>query len=551
MNKLYDFDDERFLSAAEEQIIFWKDHLDIAIEDLFPPIRLTQHQHCIARAFGRSSDIKIVQSRGSGKTWLTAIMAFTWAVLNPGTLIAIASGTASQATLVLQKLKQMAEMNPNIAREIEMKSARSLVRLAKDKGVCDLKNGSHIESYSIESMRGTRAKICIIDETPEVSAEDKQAIISPINNYTRDICFNYNIKDFPSKMVEITSACEKTNSFYNDFCRVVREMGRGNKECWAICLNEEAVTINPITMGITERDFFQKERARLSDEVYAMEYGSKFIGATEGAVLPFALVESCRSLSLVETEQPKNSKSRYVMAIDLATSQAAKADNTVIVILKFVELADGSFAKKLVYIRSFHGQGLDKIANEARILIHLSFPNIEKIVFDARGLGDSFAKFFDKEWVDVRSGKEYPPLCCDDEPTHGAAIPLLRPYRAVLSLNQRIFTNVRVNLEKRTLELPKQSRTMFASDVEDDGIKLSAEQRAIFLEANALQYEMGNIVAKKSTSGNITYDVPKQGQHKDRYSALAYGLDYICELEAESVKRHRRKEFFVGLVDEW
>ena len=545
------------LDLLEEQIIFYKQHLDIFIEDYFTPIRLTEHQHCISRAFGIGSDLKVVQSRGSGKTWLTAVMSFAWAVLNPGTIIAIASGTAAQATLVLQKLKQLADSNPNIAREISMKSARSLVQLAKDKGVCDLKNGSRIESFAIGSMRGLRAKIVIIDETPEVDSKDKAAIILPIKNFTRDICFNYGFDDYVSKTVEITSACEKTNSFYDDFMRVMGEQRKGNRECWAWALDYNAVAKNPITTGITDMAFFEAERARQPDSVFAMEYGSRFVGATTGCVLPFSLVETCRTLRGVETMQPKRSQSRYVLAVDLATSTAEGADNSVIVILKFTEGANGFFNKKLVYIRSFHGVKLDAMAEEVRKLIHLKFPNIEKVVFDARGLGDSFSRFFDKEWVDPISGQEYPPLSPDDEPVRGASLPLLRPYRAVLSLNQRIFTNVRVNLEKRTLELPMASRTIFANDVtsfdeagnEVPGNKLSQEARAIFLEANALQYEMGNIVATKSKSGNVLYDVPKQNMHKDRYSALAYGLDYICEIENESIKRHRRKEIFVGIVD--
>lgn len=48
----------------EDQIIYYKDHIDIAIEDLCKPIRLTDVQHVIARNFGNKSDIKIVCSRG-------------------------------------------------------------------------------------------------------------------------------------------------------------------------------------------------------------------------------------------------------------------------------------------------------------------------------------------------------------------------------------------------------------------------------------------------------------------------------------------------------
>lgn len=85
------------------------------------------------------------------------------------------------------------------------------------------------------------------------------------------------------------------------------------------------------------------------------------------------------------------------------------------------------------------------LAEEIRKLFHVRFPNSEKIVYDARGLGDSLDKFFDKEWVDPVTGKEYPPLVTDDTPNRSStALPVLHPFRAVNSLNQRIYTNLRV-----------------------------------------------------------------------------------------------------------
>lgn len=48
----------------EEQVQFYRDHLDIFIEDAFPPITLNKTQHVIARAFGKCSDMKVVCSRG-------------------------------------------------------------------------------------------------------------------------------------------------------------------------------------------------------------------------------------------------------------------------------------------------------------------------------------------------------------------------------------------------------------------------------------------------------------------------------------------------------
>lgn len=538
------------LDLAEEQVIFYRDHLDIFIEDAFSPIRLTRDQHVIAREFGRGDDIKIVQSRGSGKTWLTAVCCHAICCLYPGTIVAVCSGTAAQATLVLQKLKLLSEQNQNIANELAANNARNYVVLSKDKGKATYKNGSSIESFAIESMRGLRAKIIVVDECPEVDQETQDAIVSPIKNYRREISFNYGFKDYASKTINITSACEKTNSFYNEFVRVVREMAKGSPGAFACALDYNAAAAN----GITDMAYFLKEKERMPALVFDMEYGSKFIGETSNSVLPYELTQACRTLAKVELAQPKNSKSRYVISLDIATSEAKGADNSIITVIKFTERADGSFAKKLVHIRSFHGKGLDVLSEELRQLYHLKFPNAEKIVYDARGLGDSLDKFFDKEWVDPMTGKEYPPLVVDDAANYNvSAMPILHPFRAVNTLNQRIFANLRVALEKRTIELPINLRTIQAkeAEIEDVSKRKSTAEMAIYAEADALQYEMGNLVMIKSSSGNVLYDVPRKNQHKDRYSSLAMGNDYICELEKDNVKKYRRGPVCIGVASEF
>ena len=249
-------------------------------------------------------------------------------------------------------------------------------------------------------------------------------------------------------------------------------------------------------------------------------------------------------------EQPKNSKSRYVLCLDIATSQAKGSDNSILSIMKFTEKTDGSFARKLVHMRSYNGKPLDYLAEQVRIYYHIKFPNTEKIIYDARGLGDSFDRFFDKEWIDPFSGREYPPLVVDDAPlTNPDAKQVLHPFRAVNQLNQRIYTNLRVALEKHMIELPINSRLMREKEIQrNDADKMSKEEFANFLEADALQIEMGNIVEKTSSSGNKTYDVPKATQHKDRYSSLAMANDYISEIEKENVRLHKRGPVCIGIT---
>lgn len=531
----------------EEQVMFYRSHLDVFVEDAYAPIKLTRDQHVLLRQMGNCIDSKDTCSRGYGKTWLAALGGFAICDLYPGTTVLIVSATAKQATLALGKLKLIAEQNPNVANEISASNSKSLVQVSKDSSSCTLKNGSKLISASIDSARGIRAKVIIIDEALDVDQEELEAVVSPIRNTTREVCFNYGFKDFPSKTITITSACEKSNQYYTNFMKDVARMAKGDKTVFCCCLDYRSAAAN----GITDMDFFIKEKERMPALVFDMEYGSKFVGANANSALPFDLTSTCRTLDKIEMEQPKNSKSKYVICIDIATSTAKGSDNSIVSVVKYTECKDGTYLRKLVNMRSYNGKPLDYLADEVRRFYHIRFPNTEKIIYDARGVGDSFDRFFDQEWIDPASGKEYPPLVVDDEPlTNPDALQVLHPFRAVNTLNQRIYTNLRVAFEKKRIELPIQERTMRArqQEIENEEMRLSRDELAVYLEADALQFEMGNIVEKTSSAGNKTYDVPHAGQHKDRYSSLAMANDYISEMEKENVKRFHRGSPSVGFA---
>lgn len=124
------------------------------------------------------------------------------------------------------------------------------------------------------------------------------------------------------------------------------------------------------------------------------------------------------------------------------------------------------------------------------------------------------------------------------------------------SVNQQIVTTLTISLERGSLELPIASRLIVGNTIRRDndedgsGHKLSMQEKAIFVEADALQIEMGNVVSKATPSGSVIYDVAKSTQHKDRYSSLGMAVRYISELEdARKKKLNQRKEnACIGIV---
>lgn len=381
----------------------------------------------------------VVKSRGYGKTWLTALCCIAMGVLYPGSLIAVVSGTAEQATLIVKKIQDYFIHNPEIMREIQCDGHRP-VQLSRNKGVCTLKNGSKIESYSVGTMRGNRAKIMVIDESPEVKADDLDAVIGPVRNTKRDICHQRGIADYPSKTISITSACLKSNYFYAMFVSALRDFAKGSTGSFACALDYRSAA----RVGITDMEFFKKEQHKMPEAKFAMEYGSIFVGAESGSMFPYDLTEGCRTLRQVEYAQPSGSSSDYVIGVDLATSTDRKADNAVICVVKLADMENGAYLKKLVYLRSYHGKRLDALAEEVRRTFS-RFPRTTRIVFDHRGLGDAFPQFLAQPWIDPESGKEYPPWTLDDERTiiHNA-VPILRSVKASAQINQQLVSSLRV-----------------------------------------------------------------------------------------------------------
>lgn len=365
----------------------------------------------------------------------------------------------------------------------------------------------------------------------------------PVTNETRDICIQRNIEDYDSKIISITSACLKNNYFYESFMKIIKDMASGDRTrfAWAMCYKEA------VRCGLSKQSYFDNQRKDMTEEKFMMEYESIFLGAAEGAVFPFELTERCRTLTDVEIAQPAKSTVEYVMSLDIATSQAAGADNAVLTTIKLVELENGGYLKQVVRIQSFHGKRLDALATELRRNL-VKFPNTVKVVVDVRGLGDAFPQFLSKPWTDPETGREYPPLVPDDEVTNiDGAVPLLKKFIANNLLNQQMVNATVVALEQESIQIPVNSRSIVNGkiatrddDADGEHKRLTKPELAVFTEADALQIEMGNIVGRQGANGNVLYDSAKTSMHKDRVSSLMMGIHYISGMEEVRKMRLRR-----------
>lgn len=539
----------------EKQIWYWRSHIDVFVQEYFSteekPISLFPFQQVIARACSSCSIVDDVESRSLGKTFKMALILLAFAVLYADNKILVVSKTVKQALLTLRYIESLAGDNPNISKEIVFP-----IRMAKDGGMIKFKSGSEIEAMAMNvdgsNLRGLRKKIIYIDESAWVKTDVVQSVLFPILQYKRDVFWKYKdqgFEDFPSKLFQTTSAYLKSCDFFSRFKNTLRDIKNGDVSKFACALNYKTGVRN----GIIDEYFVESQKSQMPLTSWQMEWNTIFIGATEGSYFPYELTEPCRTFNNIELIQPKNSKSRYILSCDVATSAAAGADNACICVIKLSELSNGTFTKYLVWIKTYHGHQLELLANEIRTIC-VRFPNIEKVIIDANALGEGVVSLLNTPFVDEENNKEYPPFIPDTfEKTSGSALPIIRAVKADNKFNARMATATRMFLENKSLKLPIPSMSVRREQEAEAAEKAKVnkvmvmEETAVYIETDALQFEMGNIIPKMTVAGNIQYDTVSNHLHKDRYSALAMGLEYIYSLEqANRDERRKEEDFCIG-----
>lgn len=534
----------------EKQILFWRSHLDIFIEDYFStpdkPIKLYDVQKIVARNCGNCNDVKDVESRSMGKTWKMALILSALAILYSDNRILVVSGTVKQSIIVARYIENLANTNENLRREIVLP-----IKISKDGAMITFKNGSTIESRAMSTdgsnLRGLREKIIYIDESLLVKTEVIQTVLMPMLQYKRDIYYakkDEGFEDFESKLFETSSAYLKSCDFFDRFKNTLKLMSKGENTKFACALNYKS----GVRLGIIDERFVDNQKSQMPLSTFEMEWNARFIGSQNGSLLPYDLTEPCRNLEHVELFQPKGSKSRYILSLDVATSAASWADNACLTITKISEKPDHTFHKYLVYIRTYHGYKLEALMLEVRKMC-VRFPNIEKCLIDGNAIGEGLVSLLNTPYVDDE-GKEHKPMVPDDcDYINDNVIPIIRVVKADNKMNGRMATMTKLYFENKSLHLPVQSASRRRdSEIDDDVFgddsrkkfkaskELLMEEVAIFTDTDALQYECGNIVPKITASGNTTYDTALTTQHKDRYSSLAMAMEYISQLEEENKK---------------
>lgn len=521
---------------------FYRTHLDVYLEKL--GFVLFDFQKPIARAIGNFDDSVIIESRSMGKSWLLAACLVGLGSLYPEMKIGVASKTIAQASLILKYVQDFCTQFPDVNREIQHP-----IVMNKTEAKINFKSGAYIETFGIfgtaDSARGRRYGVVVLDEARLINSKTIGEIIKPMTQWNRPHWFRMRklgYKDFAdvnTKVIQISSAYLKSCTLYEKFKDNLIQMGEGSKKHFALALDYRAGIRN----GYVKKDFVDNERRTLPTSIYAYEWASIFVGVDDSAYFKFDEVEKCRTLNRIELQQPKGSKSRYILTVDPSDTTESYGDNTSFTLIKLKERSDGTFWKEIVYMRTYKGISLSDICDIIRE-VWLKWQSIELIVVDTNGLGRSAPDFLDSSFtVDDR---EYPAFVdpMDERKANiPNSIPILRRHIANNALNNEMADYLKVCFQNGDIKFPK-SLADFREDRqtigEEEGNKKKKdrntllEEEAVIMDCEAAVYEILNIRKKENANGNFIIERIQSGFRKDRYTGLAQGLLYIKYLEDEN-----------------
>ena len=309
----------------------------------------------------------------------------------------------------------------------------------------------------------------------------------------------------------------------------------------------------PVLHNLLDKTYINKLRtsSSFSEDSFAREYASIWSGSSEEAWFNFDKMTKYRKIKNPETHaiSRANSEQFYLLSVDVGRLN----DQTVCCVFRVNVSSDGKYYATLVNLyvlgrtaetKPFRIQAMDlkKIMRKF---------NPREVIIDTNGLGLGMADEMIQEQVD-EFGNIYPAygFMNDDDYLKiqpKDAVRILYGIKANGPLNSKIHGNAYSRINGGMVRfLIKEQEAKNALLSTKQGQKMSVMQRVQRLMPHEMTTklfeEMANLRLKKTgASADIVLEQINPRYPKDKYSAFAYGLWRIKEIEEEQAKRRRRR----------
>ena len=554
---------ENYLEANLEKIgnvmSIFSAYPDIYLDVIKPQdssFTLFFYQRITLRALMRFKDVFGTAPRAFSKSFITILAMILQCIFIPGTKRFICAPNKTQAAQIAkEKIVEIYDRWPLLRKEVlggEISDTPG--NFGKDYVTLKFRNGSQFDVVgALDSQRGGRRHGGLIDEVRDHDETPINEVVLPLMNVSRRLPDNtVNEKEPNQQTIFMTSAGVKTSFAYDKLIDNFIDSIIHPKSTFVFGCDYRV----PVLHGLLDRTYINKLKTSSSfkEESFAREYASLWSGSSEEAWFNFDKLTKYRKIKNPETSAKfrANSNQFYLLSVDVGRLN----DQTVCCVFRVNVSGEGKYFATLVNLYVLGRQAETKTFNRQAIELKRIIKKFNplEVVIDTNGLGIGFADEMIREQVD-EFGNIYEPLGFKNDDDFLKVQPkdamcILYGIKANGPLNSKIhgnaYTRINGGLVRFLIKEQEAKNALLSTKV---GQKMTVKQRVQRLMPHEMTTklfeEMANLRLRRTgVSLDIVLEQINPRYPKDKYSAFAYGLWRIKELEEEQNKRRRRRGMF-------
>ena len=510
------------------------------------------YQRIVLRALMRFKEVYVVACRAFSKSFITILALFLQCIFIPGTKRFICAPNKNQsAQIAKEKLVEIYDKFPLLRKEvIGGDISETPGNFGKDYVTIKFRNGSQFDVVgALDSQRGGRRHGGLIDEIRDHDEVALNEIVLPLMNVSRRLPDNtVNEKEVNQQIIAMTSAGIKNSFAYDKLIDMFESAIIDPKSSFVFGCDYRV----PVLHGLLDKTFINKLKMSPSynEESFAREYMSIWSGSSNESWFNYDKLSKYRKIKNPETHflNRPNSTQFYILSVAVGRLN----DQTVVCVFR-VNVVQGKYLATLVNLyvlgRTAETKPFSVQAADLKEIIQRFNPR--EVVIDTNGLGVGLGDEMVRQQVG-KNGELLPAYGFINDENYKKtqprdAICILYGIKANGPLNSQIHGNAYSRLTGGKVRfLIKEQEAKSALLSTKAGQKMSVEQRVQRLMPHEMTTklfeEMANLRLKRAgASLDIVLEQINSRYPKDKYSAFAYGLWRIKELEEEEYKKSRRR----------
>lgn len=538
-------------AELKKKFQIWSAYPDIWADEVLIPVGSSFswkfYQRLMLRQLARFPMNHVTAARGVSKTFVDFFAAIHRCVFAPGSIIAFAAPSKTQAAQIAkQTVNDLLARFPLLQNELD-----GPVIGGKDYFEVRFKNGSKIEiTAALETTRGRRFDGINVDEARDADGDAVNAILVPtVSKIRYTVAGKLNPYENHQMQTYTSSASSKSSYNYEKVIDCLIRMIINPKSACVMGLDYRVPVIEGIYPSSFVRDI--KMDPTMNEQMFAREYLSIFTAESDESWFNFNKLNKHRKKVNAEWKaETYNGKKEFFYLISIDVGR--KHDNTVVTVFKVRPYQD-KYRSTVVNIfvlgrtsdtKQFHRQVIDM-----KKIIAAFSP--KEVVIDINGLGIGLADLFIQTQIDDQ-GQIWGPLGFFNEDEYKKIQPsdapmILNGFRANHKLNSEMFGNCYSRIDAGLVDFlikEQEARSKLLSTKK--GQRMSVEQKTKFLMpyemTSKLFEEMGNLRLKRTGAGlDIVLEPINSRFPDDRFSSLCIGLYRIKQLEEEHLKSKRKR----------